>query len=138
MSVSTSDLEYPAPTPDQTYASSATLNNICAKSKIKRKLSKVKKGKQPMQQTAIMQANLKHVRRSPILTVDQLREASQHCVELHKYYTQNNKMGEDIMVQFKDHHFLLGDDIFVITFSNLYELFSHDTLDISLMHCFVL
>jgi hypothetical protein len=42
------------------------------------------------------------------------------------------------MVQFKDRHFLVGDDIFVITFSDLYDLFNIDVLDISLMRYFAL
>jgi hypothetical protein len=48
------------------------------------------------------------------------------------------KTSQGIMVQFKDFHFLVGDDIFVITFSNLYDLFNLDALDISLMRCFSL
>jgi hypothetical protein len=47
-------------------------------------------------------------------------------------------MGQDIIVQFKDHHFLLGNDIFVVTFHDLYNLFTLDALDISLMRCFAL
>jgi hypothetical protein len=47
-------------------------------------------------------------------------------------------MGQEIIVQFKDRHFLVGDDIFVITFSDLYDLFNLDTFDISLMQCFAL
>jgi hypothetical protein len=86
----------------------------------------------------MMQANPKYVRESPMLTADQLYEAGQYCVELHNYYIKNSKSGEDIIVQFKDHHFLLGDDIFVITFSDLYDLFTLDALDISLMCCFTL
>jgi hypothetical protein len=42
-------------------------------------------------------------------------------------------MDEDIIVRFKDRHFLVGDDIFVISFSDLYDLFNLDALDISLM-----
>jgi hypothetical protein len=37
------------------------------------------------------------------------------------------------MVQFKDRYFLLGDDIFVVTFFDLYDLFTFDALDISLI-----
>jgi hypothetical protein len=66
----------------------------------------------------------------------QLREARQYCVELHKYYIHNYKTCEDIMVQYKEDNFLVSDDIFVITFSNLYDLFTFDVLDISLMRCF--
>jgi hypothetical protein len=41
--------------------------------------------------------------------------------------------GLDIMVQFKDHHFLVGNNVFIISFTDLYDLFNLDTLDISLM-----
>jgi hypothetical protein len=73
-----------------------------------------------------------------MLTSDRLRETGQYCVELHNYYIQNYKMSQEIIIQFKDHHFLVGDDIFVITFSDLYDLFNFDVLDISLMHYFTL
>jgi hypothetical protein len=46
--------------------------------------------------------------------------------------------GQEIIVQFKDHHFLVGDSNFVITFSDLYNLFNFDALDISLMRYFAL
>ena len=103
-----------------------------------RKSSKAIKGKQLLQQTAMMQANPKYVRGQPMLIADQLHQGGQHCVELHNYYIQNYKTNNDIIVQFKDRHFLLGDDIFVITFSDLYDLFTLDALDISLMRCFAL
>jgi hypothetical protein len=85
-----------------------------------------------------MNVNLKYVRGQSMLTTDQIHEASQCCVELHNYYIQNYKMGQDIIVQFKDRQFLMGDGIFVITFSDLYEFFNLDRLDISLMRCFTL
>jgi hypothetical protein len=90
-------------------------------------------GKQPLQQTAMTQANPKYVMGEPMLTTDQLHEAGQSCIDLHNYYIQNYKAGQDIIVQFKDCHFLVGDNIFVITFSDLYDLFTLDALDISLM-----
>jgi hypothetical protein len=34
--------------------------------------------------------------------------------------------------------FLVGDDIFIIAFFDLYNLFNLDALDISLMRCFAL
>jgi hypothetical protein len=73
-----------------------------------------------------------------MLTSDRLRETGQYYVELHNYYIQNYKMSQEIIIQFKDHHFLVGDDIVVITFSDLYDLFNFDVLDISLMHYFTL
>jgi hypothetical protein len=73
-----------------------------------------------------------------MLTTDELCEAGQPCIDLHNYYIQNYKSGQDIIVSYKNRRFLVGDDIFLITFFNLYDLFNLDTLDISLMRCFAL
>jgi hypothetical protein len=73
-----------------------------------------------------------------MLIVDQLREAGQYCVELHNYHIHNYKTGQEIIVQFKDHHFLVGDNIFVVTLFDFYDLFNLDMLDISLMRFFAL
>jgi hypothetical protein len=73
-----------------------------------------------------------------MLTTDRLREGDQYCVNLHNYYIKNYKTDQEIMFQFKDRHFLVGDDIFVITFSDPYDIFSLDALDISLMCYFAL
>jgi hypothetical protein len=59
-------------------------------------------------------------------------------LDLHNYYINNYKSGQDIIVSYKDHHFLVGDDYFLISFSNLYNLFNLDALDASLMCCFTL
>jgi hypothetical protein len=108
--------------------------------------SKGTKGKKPLKESvanpklpsAMMQANLKFVMSKPMLTVDVLHKIGQPCVELHNYYMNNYKSGQDIMVSYKDRHFLVGDDFFLISFSNLYDLFNLDVLDISPMHCFTL
>jgi hypothetical protein len=73
-----------------------------------------------------------------MLTVNQLRQVGKHWVELHNYYIQNYKMNQDIIVQYNDSYFLVGDDIFVNTLYNLYDLSNLFALDISLMHCFTL
>jgi hypothetical protein len=53
-----------------------------------------------------------------MLTNDQLDQAGKYCVELHNYYIQNYKKGQETIVQFKDRHFLVGDNIFIsMTFS---------------------
>jgi hypothetical protein len=112
-------------------------------------LSKEAKAKQLVQLTAITQANLKlpsdmmqsnkmFVMGKPMLTVNALDKAGQACVDLHNYYINNYKLGQDIIVTYKDHHFLVGDDIFLISFSDLYDLFNLDALDVSLMRCFAL
>jgi hypothetical protein len=87
---------------------------------------------------AMMQSNPKFVMGKPMLTDDTLDKAGQPCVDLHNYYMNNYKSGQDIIVSYKDHHFLVGNNIFLISFSDLYELFNLDTLDASLMHCFAL
>jgi hypothetical protein len=75
---------------------------------------------------------------TPMLTVDVLHKVGQPCVNLHNYYINNYKSCQDIMVLYKDHHFLVGDDVFVIAFSNLYDLFNLDLLDVTLMRCLAL
>jgi hypothetical protein len=72
-----------------------------------------------------------------MLTVDELHKAGQSCIDHHNHYIQNYKTGIDIMVQFKDCHSLVGNDIFIITFTDLYDLFNLD-VDISLMRYFTL
>jgi hypothetical protein len=108
--------------------------------------SKITKGKQQLKQlppnlkfsTAMMLANPKFVLGRLILTVDALHKAGKPCVELHNYYINNYNLGQDIIVSYKDHHFLVGDGIFLISWSDLYDLFNLDALDVSLMRCFVL
>jgi hypothetical protein len=73
-----------------------------------------------------------------MLAANELVEAGQHCINLHNYHVQNYKSGLDIHVSYKDRHFLVGDGVFIITFSDLYNLFNLDVLDISLIHCFTL
>jgi hypothetical protein len=67
-----------------------------------------------------------------------LYKAGEPCVEVHNYYMNNYKSGQDIIVSYKDHHYLVGDDFFLISFSDLYDLFNLDALDVSLMRYFAL
>jgi hypothetical protein len=73
-----------------------------------------------------------------MLTIDALHKAGKPCVEFHNYYINNYKSGQDIIVSYKDRHFLVGDDIFLISLSDLYDLFNLDALGVGLMRCFVL
>jgi hypothetical protein len=66
-----------------------TMKNVRAKSKPQRKSSMETKNKQPLKQITMTHANSKDVRGQPILTVDQLHQVGQYCVELHNYYIQN-------------------------------------------------
>jgi hypothetical protein len=88
--------------------------------------------------TAMMQANSKFVMGRPMLTMDVLHKAGKPCVEVHNYYINNYKLSQVIIVSYKDRHFLVGDNIFLISWSDLYDLFNLDALDVSLMRCFTL
>jgi hypothetical protein len=84
------------------------------------------------------QSNPMFVMGKPMLSADALDKAGQACVDLHSYYINNYKLGQDIIVSYKDCHFLVGDCYFLISFSDLYDLFNLDALDVSLMRCFAL
>jgi hypothetical protein len=73
-----------------------------------------------------------------MLTVDTLKEASKSCVVLHNYYINNYKKCQHIIGGFKEKHFLVGKCIFLISWSDLHDLYTLNALDISLMRCFVL
>jgi hypothetical protein len=108
--------------------------------------SKAAKGKKPVKESeantklpaAMTQANPKFAMGKPMLTVNALKQAGKSCVELHNYYINNYKKGQDIIASFKEDHFLVGNSIFLISWSDLYDIFNLDTLDISLMRCFAL
>jgi hypothetical protein len=51
----------------------------------------------------------------PMLTVDALKLAGKSCVELHNYYINNYHKAQDIIVLYKDRHFLMGDGVFLIS-----------------------
>jgi hypothetical protein len=78
----------------------------------------------------MMQANTKFVMRSPMLTVDALHKAGKPCVELQNSYINNYMSDQDIIVSYKDHHFLVSDNIFLISWFNLYDLFNLNALDV--------
>jgi hypothetical protein len=73
-----------------------------------------------------------------MLTVDTLKEAGKSYVVLHNYYINNYKIRQHIIVGFKEKHFLVGEGMFLISWSDLYDLFTLNVLDISLMRCFAL
>jgi hypothetical protein len=86
--------------------------------------------------TNMTQANPKFIMGQPMLTIDELHKAGQPFIDLHNYYIQNYQRGLYILVSYKDRHFLVGDNIFIITFSDVYDPFNLDALDISLTsHC---
>jgi hypothetical protein len=59
-------------------------------------------------------------------------------VELHNYYILNWKKINVIAVKYRQGHFLTDDDVFIISLSDLYDMFILDTLDVSRMHYFAL
>jgi hypothetical protein len=73
-----------------------------------------------------------------MLIVDVLHKVGQPYVKLHNYYINNYKSGQDIIVSYKDRHFLVGDGFFLISFYDLHDLFNLDASDVSLMCCFAL
>jgi hypothetical protein len=117
-----------------------TVKNVHGKTQPQQRkmTSKATKGEQPLLSTTMMQANPKFVIGQPMLIADELRKAGQPRIDLHNYYIQNYKMGQDIIVSFKDRHFLVGDNIFIITFFDPCDLFNLNVLDISLVCCFAL
>jgi hypothetical protein len=124
------------------------MNNVRVKSHSQQQKmsSKETKGKKPLKEseanpklpTAMTHANPKFQMEKPMLTVDTLKEAGKSCVVLHDYYINNYKKHQHIIGGFKDKHFLVGEVIFLISWSDLYDLFTLDALDISLMRCFAL
>jgi hypothetical protein len=59
-------------------------------------------------------------------------------VELHNYYILNWKKINVIVVKYRQSHFLTDNGAFIISLSDLYDLFNLDALDVSLMGCFAL
>jgi hypothetical protein len=89
--------------------------------------SKATKGKKPMKEsetnpkspTAMTQANPKFQMGKPMLTVDALKQVGKSCFELHNYYINNYKTHQEIIVSFKEKHFLEGEGVFLISWSDL-------------------
>jgi hypothetical protein len=108
--------------------------------------SKEIKGKKPLKEseanpklpTAMTHANPKFQLGKLMFTVDTLKEAGKSCVALHDYYINNYKKRQHIIGGFKKKHFPVSECIFLISWSDLYGLFTLDALDISLMRCFAL
>jgi hypothetical protein len=50
-----------------------------------------------------------------MLTVDALKLPGKSCVKLHNYYINNYNKIQDIIVSYKDRHFLVSDSIFLIS-----------------------
>jgi hypothetical protein len=136
----------PLPTPDQLQAKA--MKNVRGKNhpQQRKMSSKETKGKKPLKEseanlmlpTAMTHANPKFQMGKPMLTFNTLKEASESYVVLHNYDINNYKKCQHIIGGFKENHFLVGEGIFLISWSVLYDLFTLNVLDISLMRCFTL
>jgi hypothetical protein len=107
-------------------------------SKAKQPLQQPSKGKLKSISTAMTPANPKFEKGKRMLNTNELCKACQFCVELHNYYIPNWKKIDAIVVKYRQSHFLTDDGVFIISLSDLYDLFNLDALDISLMRCFML
>jgi hypothetical protein len=108
--------------------------------------SKETKGKKPLKESeanpklliAVTHDNLKFQMGKPMLTVNTLKEAGKSCVVLHNYYINNYNKRQHIIRGFKEKHFVVGEGIFLISWFDLYDLFTLEALHISLIRCFAL
>jgi hypothetical protein len=107
-------------------------------SKAKQPLQQPSKGKLKSISTVMTSTNPKFKKRKRMLNVNELCKADQFYVELHSYYILNWKKIDVILVKYGHSHFLMDDGVFIISLSDLYDMFNLDALDVSLMHCFAL
>jgi hypothetical protein len=110
----------------------------------KRKISEGKKKvewiKHPVT-SAYTSENPKYRVGKSLLSVPELRRAGQYCVDLHNYYMRNVNRAQEIMVSYEERHFLQLEgsrNIFIVAWSNLFDLFNLDALNLSLIRCFAL
>ncbi|TVU19977.1 hypothetical protein EJB05_36162, partial [Eragrostis curvula] len=84
--------------------------------------------------------NPKYKSGKPLLTAEELRNAGKACIELHNYYLQRlrDKKTHSIVLKYNEQHFLSSTSYFVVSFSDMYDLFNLDALDVSLLRCFTL
>jgi predicted PolB exonuclease-like 3'-5' exonuclease len=106
--------------------------------KAKQPLQQPSKGKIKSISTAMTSANSKFEKEKQMLNANELCKAGRFCVELHNYYILNWKKIDVIVVKYRHSHFLMDDGLFIISLSDLYNLFNLDALDVSLMRCFAL
>jgi hypothetical protein len=107
-------------------------------SKAKQLLHQPSKGKLKSISTAMISANPKFEKGKRMLNANELCKAGRFCVELYNCYILNWKKIDVIVVNYRQSHFLTDDGVFIISLSDLYDLFNLDALDVSLMHYFAL
>ncbi|PVH64317.1 hypothetical protein PAHAL_2G236100 [Panicum hallii] len=113
---------------------------MAAKREISEGKKKVDRIKQPVTR-AYTSENPKYRVGKSLLSVPELRAAGQYCVELHNYYMSKVNQAEEIMVSYEERHFLQLEgsrNIFIVAWSDLFDLFNLDALDLSLIRCFAL
>jgi hypothetical protein len=101
-------------------------------------LQQPSKGKLKSISTAMISVNPKFEKEKWMLNANELCKAGRFCVELYNYYILNWKRIDVIVVKYRQSHFLMNDGVFIISLSNLYDMFNLDVLDVSLMRCFML
>jgi hypothetical protein len=108
------------------------------------KLAKEQKGKQPLKwsskavATAMTHVNPKYTAKKAMLSSTDHHRVGQCCVDLHNFCINNHKTLNSIMVEYRKQHLLQTDNIFLISFGDLYDFFNLKMLDISLIRCFAL
>jgi hypothetical protein len=107
-------------------------------SKAKQPLQQPSKGKLKSISTAMISASPKFEKEKRMLNANELCKAGRFCVELHNYYILNWKKIDIIVVKYRQSHFLTDDGVFIISLSDMYDMFNLDVLDVSLMRYFVL
>jgi hypothetical protein len=106
--------------------------------KAKQPLQQPSKGKLKLISTTMMSTNPKFEKGKQMVNANELCKAGQFCVELHNYYILNWKKINVIVVKYRHSHFLMDNGVFIISLSDLYDLFNLVTLDVSLMRYFAL
>jgi hypothetical protein len=107
-------------------------------SKAMQPLQHPSKGKLKSISTAMTSAHPKFQKEKRVLNANEVCKAGQFCVELHNYYILNWKKIDVIVVKYRRGYFLMDEGVFIISLSDLCDLFNLDVLDVSLMHCFTL
>ncbi|KAL6840830.1 hypothetical protein ACP4OV_029356 [Aristida adscensionis] len=81
----------------------------------------------------------KYIHGSPFLTYDEIRELGGQARALHNYYMKACKEKKNsITLYVKPKHFMKGEDYIPVNFSDLYDLYHHTGLDISILRVFTL
>ena len=106
--------------------------------KAKQLLQQQSKGKLKSISIAMTSAHPKFEKRKRMLNANELYKAGRFCVELHNYYILNWKKIDVIVVKYRQSDFLMDNGVFIISLSDLYDIFNLDALDVSLMRCFAL